>query len=114
LTDQTPGDLHLALAKLSEITAVGLAEIKGQLAMLMQRADHSDWRIDELAKRVDADRGTVTAQHQQVEARLDAVERDAITRQQLAERTRQIIAIVGLMVTIASVLVTVVLALSRT
>ncbi|WP_214327834.1 hypothetical protein [Nonomuraea sediminis] len=104
MTDQLPPtDLALALAKLSEITAVGLAEIKGQIALLLQRADHADWRVDELAKRLDADRGANEQRAAAVEARLDAVERDQVTRSQLAERTRHIIAIVSVIVTVAGV-----------
>lgn len=101
-------DLALALAKLSEMTAVGLAEIKGQLALLVQRADHSDWRIDELAKRVDADRAVAQTRSDAVEKRLDAVEREAVTRPQLAERTRQIIAIVTAIMTAVGVIVSII------
>lgn len=115
MTDQqSPGDLHLALAKLSEITAVGLAEIKGQVALLLQRADHADWRVDEIVKRVDADRAAAVAAAEQLEKRLDAVERDAVTRPQLAERSRHIIGVVSVIVTIISVIVAVVgIALAR-
>lgn len=109
---QPSNDLALALAKLSEITAVGIAEIKGSLALLVQRADHSDWKIDELAKRVDADRAAAEARDATAEQRLDALERDAVTRPQLTERTRQIIAIVGLIATAIGVIVSVI-ALTR-
>lgn len=111
--EQPPNDVAMALAKLSEITAVGIAEIKGELALLVQRASHSDWRIDELAKRVDADRAIADTRHDAVEKRADTIERDAVTRPQLAERTKQIIAIVGLMLTAAGVIITVIFGLTR-
>ncbi|WP_440063762.1 hypothetical protein [Streptosporangium sp. OZ121] len=105
MSESPSSDLALALAKLSEITAVGLAEIKGQLALLVQRADHADQLRADLARRVDEDRAASEARDLAMEARLDIVERDAVTRQQLADRTRQIIAIVGLMVTLAGVII---------
>ncbi|WP_327587026.1 hypothetical protein OHA25_08445 [Nonomuraea sp. NBC_00507] len=109
MTDQQPpGDLHLALAKLSEITAVGLAEIKGQVALLLQRADHSDWKVEELSRRVEADRASAAAATEALEKRVDAVERDGVTRPQLAESRRQIIGVVSVIVAVISVIVAVV------
>lgn len=106
MTDQQPGsEVQLALAKLSEITAVGLAEIKGQVALLLQRADHADWRVDQLAQRQDADRVAAAAATEQLEKRVDAIERDGVTRPQLAESRRQIIGVVSVIVAVISVVV---------
>ncbi|WP_219512697.1 hypothetical protein [Nonomuraea ceibae] len=108
MTDQQPGTIELAVAKLSEITAVGLAEIKGQLALLMQRADHADWRVDQLTQRQDADRAMHAAEIEALEKRVDAIERDGVTRPQLAESRRQLIGIFSVIVAVISVIVTVV------
>jgi hypothetical protein len=108
VTEPPSSNLALALAKLSEITAVGIAEIKGQLALLVQRADHADQLRADLAKRVDDDRAASEARDAAMEARLDLIERDAVTRPQLADRTKQIIAVVGLMVAIVGVIITVI------
>ncbi|MEV3980810.1 hypothetical protein [Nonomuraea sp. NPDC049758] len=103
-----PGNVELALAKLSEITAVGLAEIKGQLALLMQRADHADWRVDQLTQRQDADRAMATAAAEALEKRVDAIERDGVTRTQLADSRRQTIGVVSVIVAVISVVVAVI------
>ncbi|WP_433445718.1 hypothetical protein [Nonomuraea sp. CA-141351] len=106
MTDQQPGnEVQLALAKLSEITAVGLAEIKGQVALLLQRADHADWRVDQLAQRQDADRAVTQGAIDKLEVRVDAIEREGVTRPQLAESRRQTIGIVSVIVAVISVIV---------
>ncbi|MFB4294783.1 hypothetical protein ACBI99_44640 [Nonomuraea sp. ATR24] len=113
MTDHTPADLHLALAKLSEITAVGIADIKGQLALLVQRADHAERRVDELAARISEISSASEARYAALETRLDTLDREAVTRPQLAERSRQIIGIVSVVVAILALIATVVIALIK-
>ncbi|MBB2909334.1 hypothetical protein FHS43_000580 [Streptosporangium becharense] len=92
---------------------MGFERTTGQNALILQRLDHADGRHAELVKRVDAELVAAEARDQALETRLETVERDAVTRAQLAERTRQIVAIVGLMVTAAGVLITLAFGLTR-
>lgn len=94
-----------ALAEIRRLVEVGFERTNGQNALILQRMDHADGRHAELAKRVDQDRADTAVRDLAMEARLDVVEREAVTRTQLSDRTKQIIAIVGLMVTIAGVLI---------
>lgn len=102
MSDQAPADVALALAELRRLVEVGFEKTSGQTGLILQRLDHVDGRHAELVKRVDQDRADNAARNDALERRLDAVERDAVTRSQLTDRTRQIIAIVGLMVAMAS------------
>ncbi|MFF4417473.1 hypothetical protein ACFYY8_33530 [Streptosporangium sp. NPDC001559] len=102
-----------ALAEIRRLVEVGFERTAGQNALILQRLDHADGRHADLAKRVDADRAVAEARGQALETRLDALERDVVTRPQLADRTRQILAVVGLLVTAAGVLIPVVISLIR-
>ncbi|MBG0828569.1 hypothetical protein HS041_12395 [Planomonospora sp. ID67723] len=111
MTEQ-PG-VDVALAELRGLLKEGFAKLDGQVALVIQRLDHVDARHAELVRRVDEDRAVSAVRNDAAEKRLDALERDAVTRPQLAERTRQIIAIVGVMLTAASLLVALVLGLMK-
>ncbi len=102
-----------ALAEIRRLVEVGFERTAGQNALILQRLDHADGRHADLAKRVDADRAAAEARDHVLEARADAIERDVVTRAQLAERTRQIIAVVGLLVTAAGVLIPIIISLIR-
>ncbi|GGK91169.1 hypothetical protein Ppa06_58400 [Planomonospora parontospora subsp. parontospora] len=105
MNEQPPADVALALAELRRLVEVGFEKTSGQTALILQRLDHVDGRHAELAEQVKKDRDAAEARHMVLENRLDAVEREAVTSAQLADRTRQIIAIVGLMVTIAGAVI---------
>ncbi|GHE47193.1 hypothetical protein GCM10017673_56280 [Streptosporangium violaceochromogenes] len=102
-----------ALAEIRRLVEVGFERTNGQNALILQRLDHADGRHAELAKRVDADRAAAEARDDALEKRADAIERDAVTRAQLTDRTRQIIAVVGLMLTAAGVAIALILGLTR-
>lgn len=102
-----------ALAEIRRLVEVGFERTNGQNALILQRLNHTDDRHAELAKRVDADRAAAEARDDALEKRADAIERDAVTRAQLADRTRQIIAVVGLMLTAAGVAIALILGLTR-
>ncbi|SDI50579.1 hypothetical protein SAMN05421505_16111 [Sinosporangium album] len=106
--------LDLALAKLSEMTAVGLAEIKGQLALLVHRAEHSERRTEEITVQADADRRASIERDEELERRLDVIEREAVTRPQLAARTKLLLTAVGVMVTATGVVIALLTFLNRT
>ncbi|MER6171373.1 hypothetical protein [Streptosporangium sp. NPDC001681] len=105
MNDQPPADVALALAEIRRLVEVGFERTNSQTALILQRMDHADGRHAELAKRVDADRADAAARDEAMEKRLDVVERESVTRSQLADRTRQIIAIVSVLVTIAGAII---------
>lgn len=78
-------------------TEVSLARIEGLVALGDQRLEQQEQRVSEAAARLN--------RHGE---RLDAVERDQVTRTDLADRTRQIISVVAALCTAASVVVAVI------
>lgn len=108
MIDTPMGETAAALAEIRRLVEVGFTRTDGQNSLILQRMDHADGRHTELVKRVDQDRTDTTARGEALERRLDTVEREAVTRVQLADRTKQIIAILGLLVTIVGVIITVV------
>ncbi|SDI19971.1 hypothetical protein SAMN05421505_1385 [Sinosporangium album] len=97
--------LTLALTELRALVEVGFERTNGSTALILQRLDQVDNRHAELAQRVEQDRAAADARYIALEARVDTVEREAVTRTQLTERTKQIIAVVGLLVTVAGAVI---------
>lgn len=93
MVEEVP-NLALALETLRRLVEVGFERTSGQTALILQRLDHVDDRHAELATRVD-----------DLETRLSEIERTAVTRVQLADRTRQIIAIVTVLVAVAGTVI---------
>ncbi|MEU6789887.1 hypothetical protein ABZ912_62830 [Nonomuraea angiospora] len=104
MSEEVP-NLALALSELRRSLEVGLEKVGGTTALILQRLDQVDHRHNDLVQRVEQDRASADIRHAALEARLDAVEREAVTRVQLADRTKQIIAVVGLLVTVASAVI---------
>ncbi|HUR06293.1 MAG TPA: hypothetical protein VM347_27345 [Nonomuraea sp.] len=102
--DEVP-NLALSLAELRRLVEVGFERTNGSTALILQRLDQVDDRHNELVKRVEQDRAAAELRHVTLEGRLDAVEREAVTRTQLTERTRQIIAVVTVMVAVAGAVI---------
>ncbi|WP_336214840.1 hypothetical protein [Nonomuraea sp. LPB2021202275-12-8] len=98
-------NLALALSELRRSLEVGLEKVGGTTALILQRLDQVDDRHAELVHRVEQDRAVADVRHAALETRLDAVEREAVTRTQLADRTKQIIAVVSVLVTVASAVI---------
>ncbi|TMR90379.1 hypothetical protein EJK15_55740 [Nonomuraea basaltis] len=90
---------------LRRLVEVGFEKTNGSTALILQRLDQVDDRHAQLAQRVEQDRAAADVRYAAMEARLDAVEREAVTRTQLADRTKQIIAVVGLLVTVAGAVI---------
>ncbi|TMR91454.1 hypothetical protein [Nonomuraea basaltis] len=91
--DETP-NLALALAELRGAVELGFERTNSSTALILLRLDQLDDKHAELAKHVE-----------QLQTRLAEVEKTAVTTTQLTERTRQIIAIVGVLVTLAGAVV---------
>jgi len=89
---EDPQAVGIALSELKRSVDVGLAQINGQLGIILQRLDASDRRDDEHTRRLE--------DH---DVRLRQVERDAVTEAQLSARSKQVIAVVSLIVAIAGV-----------
>ncbi|MEU1880827.1 hypothetical protein ABZ470_26270 [Streptosporangium sp. NPDC020072] len=87
-------NLALSLAELRRLVEVGFAQVNGQNALILQRLDQVDDRHAELVKQVG-----------ELEDRLAEVEKNCVSRTQLAERTRQIIAIVTVLVAVAGTVI---------
>lgn len=97
--------MTLALTELRGLVEVGFAKVDGQQLLILQRLDQVDDRHAELARKVEQDRVTAEARHAALEARVDVVEREAVTRTQMNERTKQIIAIVTALITLAGTVI---------
>jgi len=92
-TDDMPG-LALALEKLRGAVELGFERTSGQTALILQRLDQVDDRHAQLAGQVE-----------NMETRLAEVERTAVTRSQLADRTRLIIAVVTVLLLVAGTVI---------
>jgi alkylhydroperoxidase/carboxymuconolactone decarboxylase family protein YurZ len=86
--------LALALAEVRGLVAAGFEKTTGSIALILQRLDQVDNRHADLAKDVE-----------ELRKRLAELDKEAVTRDQLADRTRQIIAIVGVLVTVAGAVI---------
>ncbi|MEV4078943.1 hypothetical protein AB0J43_01450 [Nonomuraea fuscirosea] len=89
--------LTLALSELRRLVEVGFERTSGQTALILQRLDHVDGRHAQLAEQVDG-----------LETRMAEVERTAVTRGQLADRTRLIIAVVTVLLLVAGTVISVI------
>ncbi|MEU4511792.1 hypothetical protein AB0G05_20050 [Nonomuraea wenchangensis] len=103
--DEATPNLALALAELRSAVELGFERTNGSTALILQRLEWVDDRHAELVKRVEQDRAAAELRHVALESRLDAVEREAVTRSQLADRTRQIIAVVTVLVAVAGTVI---------
>ncbi|HEX2315868.1 MAG TPA: hypothetical protein VHJ17_19135 [Thermomonospora sp.] len=92
--------VELAISELRRGLEVGMANVEGQIALLHQLQDHHERRVDEHARLLD-----------ELGERITAAERDQVTRGQLDTRFRHTVALLGLIVTAASVVATTVLAM---
>lgn len=95
----------LALSEFRREVSVSLAEIRGDVRLMLQRGEHSERRVDDLARlitRLD-ERLDLVERDQVTRAQLD--ERDQAARAQMDERSRRTIAILALVITVVSILV---------
>ncbi|MEV0617555.1 hypothetical protein AB0I81_29835 [Nonomuraea sp. NPDC050404] len=104
MSDEPPS-LALALSELRGAVELGFERTNGSTALILQRLDQVDGRHAELVKRVEQDRSAAEARYVSLETRLDTVEREAVTRLQLTDRTRQIIAVVTVLVAVAGAVI---------
>ncbi|MCF6467412.1 hypothetical protein FAF44_03145 [Nonomuraea sp. MG754425] len=105
MTSDDMPSVALSLETLRRLVEVGFAQVNGQIALLRQELEQVNAQHANLSQRVEQDRLTADVRHAALESRLDALEREAVTRSQLADRTRLIIAIVGVLVTVASAVI---------
>ncbi|WP_091094073.1 hypothetical protein [Nonomuraea wenchangensis] len=95
----------LSLETLRRLVEVGFAQVNGQIALVRQELEQVNAQHASLAQRVEQDRMTADVRHAALETRLDALEREAVTRSQLADRTRQIIAVVTVLLLVAGTVI---------
>jgi uncharacterized protein YlxW (UPF0749 family) len=91
--DETP-NLALALAELRGAVELGFERTNSSTALILQRLDQLDDKHAELAK-----------QFETLQTRLAEVEKTAVTTTQLSDRTRQIIAVVTVLVMVAGTVI---------
>lgn len=103
--EEVSPNLALSLAELRRLVEVGFEKTNGSTALILQRLDQVDDRHAELVKRVQEDRAAFEARYAALEGRLDTVEREAVTRGQLTDRTRQIIAVVTVLIAAAGTVI---------
>lgn len=99
MTEEAPA-IELAISELRRGVDVGLANIEGQLALLCQQNAQHERRADEHARLIS-----------ELDDRLTLTERDQVTRGHLDSRFRHTVALLGLIVAAASVLVGLALAM---
>lgn len=92
MPDGSPS-MELALSELRRSVDVGLAKLEGQLALLLQRSEQAERRADQQGKEIDA-----------LDVRLGKIEREAVTRDDLDGRSQRLIMILGIIVTVVSVI----------
>lgn len=98
------GDDSEGLADIQRSLEVGLIGVHGRLDVIIERLDHHGRRVDQHEERIG-----------HLDARLDQVERTAITRQDMDTRAKRTISIVTVVVAgigiLIGALVTIILAL---
>ncbi|WP_431911709.1 hypothetical protein [Nonomuraea jabiensis] len=82
MTDTDP-NLGIALERLQRLVEVGFAKTDGQNALILHRLDHTDGKHAELTRRVD-----------ELEDWKGELDKNAVTNEQLKDRTRFILTIV--------------------
>jgi hypothetical protein len=83
MADNTDPHLALGLEKLQRLVEVGFTKTDGQNALILQRLGQLDDKHAELTRRVD-----------ELEERQADIDKDAVTNDQLKDRTRFILTIV--------------------
>ncbi|MGW2062814.1 hypothetical protein ACWCO9_19535 [Streptomyces sp. NPDC001937] len=73
--DSTTAAVAVALAELRGTMETGFATVNGSLALLAQRTDQTDRRLDDHEARLDANERGETERQKRDAARLDALER---------------------------------------
>jgi hypothetical protein len=73
--DSTAAAVAVALAELRGTMAEGFATVNGSLALLAQRGDQTDRRLEDHERRLDASERGETERQKRDTARLDALER---------------------------------------
>ncbi|NRQ31267.1 hypothetical protein HII36_05370 [Nonomuraea sp. NN258] len=104
MTEEAPS-VALALSELRRLVEVGFEKNNGLTQLILQRLDQVDDRHAELARQVEQDRAAADARYAALEARLDVVERESVTRTQLTDRTKQIIAVFTILVAVAGTVI---------
>lgn len=82
------------LADIHRVVEVGLTEVRGRLDVILSRLEQQDKRADRHEEQITG-----------LDTRLDAVEKTAVTREDMDARSRRTISIVAVVVTIIVALV---------
>lgn len=105
-----PATVEAALARIEGSLGAGFAELRGQIALVLQRADQADLRAREQADQLSDHEGrlriqeTTAATREEVKA-LDTRIDGAVTQEQMDARFRRSTAILTLVLTAVGILV---------
>lgn len=100
---QPQPNIEAALLRIQSAVDVGLANVDGSLRLLLQRADQTDTRLNEQSARTE-----------KLDGRVHSIETaDMVTRRDLNARSRQLVAVLALIVAAVGVAVTLILGLTR-
>lgn len=104
-----PATVEAALARIEGSLGAGFAELRGQIALVLQRADQSDARLRELADAVAAHEGRIRVQETTAATREDVKALDtrvdsAVTQEQMDGRFRRTTTILSLVLVVVGIL----------
>ena len=107
--EKVPATVEAALARIEGTLGAGFAELRGQIALVLQRADQSDARIREIADTVAAHEGRIRVQETTAATREDVKALDtrvdaAVTHEQMDGRFRRTTTILSLVLVVVGIL----------
>jgi hypothetical protein len=106
--ERVPATVEAALARIEGSLGAGFAELRGQIALVLQRADQSDARLRELADTVAAHEGRIRVQETTAATREDLKALDtrvdaAVTHEQMDGRFRRTTTILSLVLVVVGI-----------
>jgi hypothetical protein len=106
--ERVPATVEAALARIEGSLGAGFAELRGQIALVLQRADQSDARLRELADTVAGHEGRIRVQETTAATREDLKALDtrvdaAVTHEQMDGRFRRTTTILSLVLVVVGI-----------
>lgn len=93
------------LAQLKSELLLAMAEMRGDTRLILQTLQQHDRRADQQDDRIKSLEAQLAAAERALDQRVDNIERDAVTRSQLEERSKKTIAILAVISTFVSMAV---------
>lgn len=93
------------LAQLKSELLLAMAEMRGDTRLILQTLQQHDRRADQQDDRIKGLEVQLVTAERALDQRIDTIERDAVTRSQLEERSKKTIQILALISTFVSIAV---------